>query len=200
MQNKKNLILIGVALFLIAAGIFVILKFSQTPLQKTAQAPQAQTNTAPSSGANQQTQAQQQTAIVNTTLGATAPEKLQNSAKVTFQTPKGDVLVNNFFRGYTRTQGTSYTPIILAKSAAYNETYNFEGNYFGIVLILKPVVQYRQQAEQAFIQALGINQIDACKLPVLLQISSSIDNQLGGNLNFGLSFCPDSVNIKNLHI
>lgn len=64
-----------------------------------------------------------------------------------------------------------------------------QGNSFFITINAQPVVQVTQQAEQAFLQKLGISKDYACTLPVIVSIPAKVDETLSG-YNFGLSFCP----------
>lgn len=133
------------------------------------------------------------TPVINSKSTAPNPQDLQNGDYVIFQTPTGSVSIKNIFKEVIVNANGATQPIILNQNEFYTVSYNFEGNYFGIVLNQKPVAQYRPLAEQDLLDSLGISKQDSCKLPVTETVPLSVDDQNGGNINYGLSYCPNGL-------
>lgn len=113
--------------------------------------------------------------------------------KLTFQTTAGDVQMENFFL-YPKSTQNEYDEIItFAKNNDFHVFYNFDGNYFEIdILNLKTKSTARENAEFALMNVLGINETDACKLPIDVLLQNPYTQQTD-SVNYGLSFCPGSL-------
>lgn len=120
-----------------------------------------------------------------------SPEKPQGD-QFSITTGQGNVMVNNFFNSAEKIIETS---VYLKDSQNYVIIYNSGTKQFLIVLYGMTVDEnynFRQTAEADFVKILGINQSDACKLPVDLEVSKSHDSNLSGT-NYNLSFCPNGI-------
>ncbi len=60
-----------------------------------------------------------------------------------------------------------------------------------------PLVEVAQQAEQALLTKLQVDQTYLCKLPVFISVPSVLDDNLS-QYNFGLSFCPNRMHITDV--
>jgi hypothetical protein len=78
--------------------------------------------------------------------------------------------------------------------AGFALLYSAADNSFSIAIEKTPIKLYRERASLYFIDFLHINKIDACKLRVLVGVTTDMDAQLSGK-NLGLSFCPDSIKL-----
>ncbi len=175
MQNKKLLIIVGsIILVIIVAAVLILLLSKKAPVAPVATG----------------------TPTVNTQTSAPNPSTLQNGDKVIFQTTKGDVSVNNIFKGKQINTSGQIQPIILSQNSFYQVSYSYDGNFFGISMLKTPVKQYRTAAEEALLNALGISNTDACKLPVSVTVPLSVDPLNGGNVNYGLSFCANGIQMQ----
>lgn len=61
-----------------------------------------------------------------------------------------------------------------------------------ITLLAKPLEKSRMDAEQALLSKLGIDKAAACRLNVVLNTVSWVDEAAAGP-NYGLSFCPGAL-------
>lgn len=97
------------------------------------------------------------------------------------------VQTNDFIK--TGTQINKEGDISITKiSGSFNITYLAQFKEFLISITGSPFESQRQIAEKAFIQSLGISQIDACKLTINITTSIHINPNEAGK-NYPLSFC-----------
>lgn len=98
------------------------------------------------------------------------------------------VSVQNFYQ-----QGTiidSNGDVSIQKTGLYDIVYLAPFQEFIIEVLAKPFESTRQQAEQEFLQQLGITQEAACRLKV--SIGTPLDvNPTEAGTKFGLSFCEN---------
>lgn len=129
----------------------------------------------------------------STTSGEGGSASTPQTDKLTFQTTTGEVEMNNFFL-YPKSTQNEYDEIItFAKNNDFHVFYNFDGNYFEIdILNLKTKSTSREKAEFALLNVLGINETDACKLPIDVLLQNPYTKQTD-SVNYGLSFCPGSL-------
>ena len=110
---------------------------------------------------------------------------------ITLQTSQGGVVVKNFYNS----QGVTIYPtgVGLVKPD-YIFYYDREQGFFSMVLVNpdKTPQEMRQEAETDFLAVLGITQEAACKLQVNLTVDPKVDENIGGAINYGLSFCLGS--------
>jgi len=104
-------------------------------------------------------------------------------------TSQGIVTVNNFYKNIIG-QDEEYD--ILEQSAGYDLLYNTEDSSFVISIKKGVLAQIRPQAEQAFLNMLGISTGDACKLTVVVGVDAAGDPSLA-NQALSLSFCAAST-------
>ncbi|HVO28553.1 MAG TPA: hypothetical protein VMT81_01040 [Candidatus Paceibacterota bacterium] len=117
----------------------------------------------------------------------TAPFTPPTGATLTIGTPEGGVVMNNFYNT-TRQVSADHTAILIEQTSTYNITYYAPDSSFNILIEAAPFETVRAEAEQAFLQALGISQADACKLNVKVGTTIDVDPDYAG-VNLGLSFC-----------
>lgn len=127
---------------------------------------------------------------------AGASKKVKNGNKIVISTPSGDVEINNIFTKSERGKNGELLPITLEQKQNYDIKYYYDGDYFGIILLQKPLLQARLDAENSFLNMLGVSKEDACKLSHQTNIPAGVDAKLGGDLNYGFSFCPGDFSFK----
>ncbi len=74
---------------------------------------------------------------------------------------------------------------------------NLDRGTFFITINSEPVIEVSKQAEQEFLRKLKIDQEYACKLDVILNVPSNLDDNLA-EYNFGMSFCPNRPHIQDI--
>lgn len=134
------------------------------------------------------------------TLKDTGPKVDQvivpDSEELNLITPTGgSVKVNNFYKFAAFIAAPS---VYLYDSPEYSIIFSESTKDFDIVLYAydaKEANSLRAQAQNDFINILGISEAEACQLPVLLEIPYSYNQELSGK-NYGLSFCPEPQIIK----
>lgn len=78
---------------------------------------------------------------------------------------------------------------------SYSKTAGAES--FFITINSQPVVAVAQKAEQELLQKLNINKDEACKLPLVINVTTSAAPNMSG-FNFGLSFCPNVPHVEDI--
>jgi hypothetical protein len=124
----------------------------------------------------------------------------KENKKITINTDKGKVIINDIFNnGMTRleSENGNFKEYFLEENDEYKIGLDVEGNKwtFGIALKDSDVYKARKQAENNFLNLLGINQENACNLDVYLIIPYSVSEKYSGP-NYGLSFCPNGVQFE----
>ncbi|MCX6762757.1 MAG: hypothetical protein NT093_03160 [Candidatus Moranbacteria bacterium] len=76
------------------------------------------------------------------------------------------------------------------KTPNYEIVYLANSKSFVISLSGINLADSRSQAEQAFLDSLGVSKEDACKLTVSLGVAPEANKNAAGK-NYGLSFCPN---------
>jgi len=77
-------------------------------------------------------------------------------------------------------------------NAPFHVFYDETHQYFGISLLSEPLGQYRKEAEQTLLQALGISQLQMCQLNYAVGVGPDINEAYAGK-NLGFSFCPGAT-------
>ena len=87
----------------------------------------------------------------------------------------------------------------LDSSGDYQISYGTDdkSDTFFITINASPVESVAQKAEQALIQKLGVDKDEACKLPVIINVTASVAPNLAG-INFGPSFCPNVPHLQDI--
>lgn len=96
------------------------------------------------------------------------------------------ISLNNFLS--TGEKINSHDDILVEQKTEYEIVYLHDFNEFIITVHEKPFEEIRKQAEQAFLDKLGISKQEACALSVSEAIPFAVDPNLGGQ-KFKLSFC-----------
>jgi hypothetical protein len=110
---------------------------------------------------------------------------IPTSTTVTIGTPSGAVTVKNF---YATALGAEDQFVVLTRHDAFEITYDTATSQFFIGVKQGPLAATRPAAEAAFLNALGVSQIDACKLAVAVGIEPSVDPAFA-HQGLSLSFC-----------
>ncbi len=74
--------------------------------------------------------------------------------------------------------------------------YYAKDNSFIITLLNNDVEKAQKEAEQEFLQSLGVSQDDACKLNVIIGVPFSVNENFAGGV-YKLSFCPGGKILGN---
>ena len=108
--------------------------------------------------------------------------------KIDIVTLDGNVAVNNVYK--QKIDDLSAGGISFRDNSEYYIAYYPQDQGFLIVLHGSDIQVARQKAESEFLQALGVEQDQACKLRVSLTVPESVNPNVAGG-NYGLSFCPN---------
>lgn len=171
---KKTIIsIIVIAILIIGVGLFFLFGRNSTSNQSGGTA----SSSAGTAGTLPAVSVTSTTSAYNTPTGAT----------LTIGTPKGTIAVNNFYNT-AKQISAGRTSVLIAETDTYNITYYTLDSSFNILITETPFATMRAQAEAAFLAALGISQVDACKLNVAVATPYSVD-PTDAEQNLGLSFC-----------
>ncbi|MFA6193275.1 MAG: hypothetical protein WC726_00200 [Parcubacteria group bacterium] len=113
--------------------------------------------------------------------------ELAKQGKTSIAVKDGGVVINNPYKNATT---------VVSGNADVQKTPNYEIVYlatsksFVISLSGSNLADSRSQAEQAFLDSLGVSKTDACKLTVSLGVAPEVNKAAAGK-NYGLSFCPN---------
>jgi hypothetical protein len=129
-----------------------------------------------------------------TTMGSTTPIGM---LKITTK-DGGSIIMKDFYQ-------SPYTKILdpqndasIKESIDYNIEFQPAIPRFFIGLQGNDLYTARENAEQGFLDKLGITKEDACRIKVTLGVHYSVNERASG-VNYGLSFCPDGKPLpKNL--
>jgi hypothetical protein len=97
----------------------------------------------------------------------------------------GSVTIDNF---YKTALGAEDEFIVIARNNDYEINYDTSGSGFYIDIKQAPFNTNRASAEKDFLNLLGVDQIDACKLSVAVGAEPAADGNLNGGM-LPLSFC-----------
>lgn len=88
---------------------------------------------------------------------------------------------------------------VLDASDDYQISYSFSGNTdsFFITLNAEPLDKVLSKAEANFLNKLQIKQDQACSLPVIITVPNAVNANVVG-LEFGFSFCPNVLHLKDV--
>lgn len=114
------------------------------------------------------------------------PNQTSTSDLFSIVTPRGTVMVENFYKSAVIVSPDGSA--LIARAPAYDITYFRPDQSFHIAIEETPVADARAQAETAFLKLMGISPIDACKLTVTEGVPIGVDPQSAGVV-WGLSFC-----------
>jgi len=109
------------------------------------------------------------------------------SNKIIVDTGKEKIKINDIITGRTVENNT----IILKNNQDYAISLYKPGLLFGIIIYNKDIEKTRLTAEDYFLNILDISKNDACKLKIGLYVSRYTNEEIGGGVNYGLSFCPN---------
>lgn len=198
---KRYWIIITIVILLVIAGLAAYFLLSRTPAVAP---PPSTTGVSPSTGGGQP-QGPAQNLPNETTSQPYSDSDLQQLQQYleqnhfptstsqlppqgptfSIQTPRGIVQVNNF---YASASDATSTIVTVTSTDEYNIIYHQENSSFLITLVNRPITTARTDAENAFLQVLGISKSDACRLYVAVGIPAWVDPDHGGEVG-PLSFC-----------
>lgn len=109
------------------------------------------------------------------------------SGKVLIQTPEGPVETNNFFTDFVEQSGDI---LALVETKDFSIVYYKQDQVFNISLFSEPLSEALDKAENLFMNKLGIDNGQACRLKTIVRVPYSVNQQASG-VEYGLSFCPN---------
>ncbi len=197
-MNKKTLIIVNITVLVFIVGGFIFWKLSQkTPVvnNPVTQNPSTQT---PTKNTNQQTTAP----IVQQGETATTTEETPQtttSDKITIKTMSGDrIKVVDFYQNPYTQIFDPQNDAVIKEGANYSIVYYVKDQSFTITLLGGDLPTTRNEAENAFLEKLGISKEEACQFYVTLGVPFFVSEKASGT-DYGLSFCPKSIALpKNL--
>jgi len=116
------------------------------------------------------------------------PDK--NEENFTIKTSSGDVVIENVYKNYL--YDLSGNGVAFKDNDEYYIAYYPEDQGFIITIMNSNIQKARDNAENDFINTLGINKEQACKLKVFLGVPISVSEKAAGE-NYGLSFCQNGI-------
>ena len=96
------------------------------------------------------------------------------------------IAVNNFYK--SAIQQNSNGDVLIAQTDAYRITYLKQFEQFIISLTGSDTMSVQKEAEQKFLEILGIDAPNACRLTIQENVPATVDNKYAGNV-FIPSFC-----------
>ena len=96
------------------------------------------------------------------------------------------VAVNDFFKFSVYVKEGEYAQVISTDS--YQVYYFNDNNQFLVSIINRPFDEKRKIAEEELLQILGTDQIEACKLDIVITTPGYANPEFAGK-NYKLSFC-----------
>lgn len=110
----------------------------------------------------------------------------------------GSILIGGV-SGNVETKNFKQKPLIKSgdalafrQSNLYEIVYYAKDDSFMITILGEPPQKARDDAESAFLEALGVSRADACNLKVWVGVPINVSGRWPGQ-NLGLSFCAGSV-------
>lgn len=115
--------------------------------------------------------------------------------QIAVNTNSGEVLINDI-QEEPILEVKDFPGVVFSESSRYSISYYSDTQGFIITLLDSDLKIARELAEEEFLEALGIDEDDACKLEVSLGVPWSIaaDYEVAG-INYGLSFCSDGLDL-----
>jgi hypothetical protein len=113
--------------------------------------------------------------------------ELASQGKTGIAVKDGSVIINNPYKNATTVVSGNAD---VQKTSNYEIVYLATSKSFVISLSGSNLADSRNQAEQAFLDSLGVSKMDACKLTVSLGVAPEVNSAAAGK-NYGLSFCSN---------
>jgi hypothetical protein len=113
----------------------------------------------------------------------TPPQSIGDT--ITIGTTKGSVVVKNFYKSAVEVRDFG---VLVRRTNEYDLVYFPGGSTFLMTISSQPVEAAVRTAEKEFIEVLGVNEQDACRLQVAITVPFSTDPAYAGK-EYGLSFC-----------
>lgn len=125
-----------------------------------------------------------------------ASKKSREGNLVNWENPNGVVVIKNIFSGYpAQIENNIPVRINLYSSEEYEITYEYNGDYFNVVLLDMGYSKTRLEAESKLKEILGVDNTNFCRLPIEFYRAIDLEKMYrpGEALNFNASFCEDSI-------
>lgn len=116
--------------------------------------------------------------------------KKPTEKKLSFQTNKGEVLVNNFYTNAVFINSSGGSEI--KKMDSYSLYYIVQEKRFAIYIASSDIIEAQKSAENDILNILGITKADACKLGIFVFIDKEYNFEGVGR--YPLSFCASFPN------
>lgn len=192
---KIILLIVGIALLILAASLFVLNKVrnsSVTPKESVPAGTNFDPSTLPSTGFSipSTTSGNTKTAPMNVSNGKfTIPDK--NAEKMIIPTTGGNIATNNLFKNPV--ESLPNNAVAFVENEEYHMSFYPNHQYFLITLLDPDIQKARDKAENDLLKTLGITKEQACNLDVDLGAPTwvSPEAEKAGAKNYGLSFCPN---------
>jgi hypothetical protein len=116
--------------------------------------------------------------------------ELQKEDKLEIPTNKGTVNINNVYKNPV--EQLSQNGVSFTQNSDYYMSFYPKNNGFLITLLNPDLEKARSEAENDFINKLGITKDQACSLNVSITIPNSVSTKYSGGI-YNFSFCPGST-------
>jgi hypothetical protein len=114
---------------------------------------------------------------------------IPSGATLSIGTTQGTVQVNNFYAANPSVVEGGV--IVIKQTSSYALTYDPSTSEFWLAITGTPFATWQTSAEADFLETLGINEADACKLNVTSGVVYAPGNPLDGQ-DFPLTFCSSN--------
>lgn len=115
------------------------------------------------------------------------PTDLKEKGKTAISSGQENIIINDPYKDALKIVSGNAE---MKNTAYYEIVYLGDLKSFVITLYGDNLNDSRNKAEQAFLESLGINKDEACKLKVTLAVAPEASKSVAGK-NYGLSFCPN---------
>ena len=114
------------------------------------------------------------------------PDK--DAEKMIITTNKGEIKTNNLYKNPI--ESLDKNGVLFEERDNFHSSFFPQDQGFLITVLDTDIEKGRREAEENFLQELGITKDEACKLKVDLGVPSFVNKDIAGQ-NYGLSFCPN---------
>jgi hypothetical protein len=118
----------------------------------------------------------------------------RNDEKMFIETKDGNVATNNLYK--SPVENLDKNGVLFEENAGFHSSFYPQDQGFLITILDTNIEKGRRDAEENFLQDLGITKDEACKLKVDLGVPSFVNQDAAGK-NYGLSFCPNGKPFPN---
>jgi hypothetical protein len=175
---------IFVLLLVLGAAIFLLMRDTPSPTLLPEEQPITSVNTSSSESTSSQS-------IGNTTVDTTTLSlrtRFGGEKTLSFQTQKGEVRVNNFYREAEFILEDGHATI--KRVDDYTLTYVALLKSFQITITAPDILDTKNRAEKDLLNILGVSPQDLCKMNPVVFVDKGFDPRSEYTRSFPLSFCP----------